>query len=141
MSAGLRFMGGQTLASIAKTVAELADGTARRRAVGAMARELRSDVRAAFSSKRSPAGVAWADPVRPQAHPLLVKSGRLRSAALRVLLFGAGVRVVLPPYGKHQNDGAPRARLPARPFLPGDPMPPAVVERYARAILDALKPR
>ena len=92
-----------------------------------------------FASKRAPGGNAWAAPARPQPHPLLVKTSRLRGAALRVLFFGGGVRVVLPDYGDHHLRGT--RRMPARPFLPSDPMPEELVQRYGRAVLEAIKPR
>lgn len=139
MSAELRSAGGTSLAAMAAAVAQLADGTARRRAVGALATELRNDVRNAFASKRAPGGNAWAKPARPQRHPLLVKTSRLRGAALRVLFFGGGVRVVLPDYGDHHLYGT--RRMPARPFLPADPMPAELVQRYQRAVIEAIKPR
>lgn len=141
MSAELRFVGGQSLASMARTVEGLADGTARRRAVGAIATTLRDDIRRAFDTKTSPAGLAWVPPARRQPHPLLVRTGALRSRALRVLLWGGGVRVSLPAYGPWQNDGTRNGHIPARPFLPADPMPAEARARYDLAVLAAIAPR
>ena len=56
-----------------------------------------------------------------------------------MLFFGGGVRVVLPDYGDHHLRGT--RRMPARPFLPSDPMPEELVQRYGRAVLEAIKPR
>lgn len=135
MSDGIRHVAGPSLAEIEKQLAAFANGTARRRMVGAMARELRKDIKQAFATETAPGGARWKPLKKPRAGLILDRSGLTRSRASQILLFGASVRVQLSPWGGYHQSGT--KRIAARPFVPTDPLPPAIIARYVRAMIEA----
>jgi phage gpG-like protein len=101
-----------------------------RRAVGAIASELSAVVRESFDGARTPEGMHWRRLRDARGRPL-VRSGRLRTAAVRPVFFGLTLRVFMPRYGAWQNDGT--RTIPARAFLPAVPLDVAVERRFVRA--------
>lgn len=89
-----------------------------------MADEAMRRIRAGFEASSSPDGQTWAALKYRRGKPLLL-TGRLRNS-VRVQLAGMlGFAVsASAPYAAHHQYGAPRARIPARPFLPGRTLPP-----------------
>lgn len=97
-----------------------------------------------YDASRSPAGVAWA-PIkqpRPGSRPL-VRTRALRESATQPYVFTEGFIFTSTPWGSHHQFGAPRAKIPARPFWP-DPesLPTAwelrMADSAARALVDHL---
>ena len=135
MSDGVRMVSGPSFADIERQLRNISTGTVRRRMVGAMARELRVDIKRAFDTETAPSGVRWKPLKRPRPGRILHKSGETRRTATRILLFGKSIRVQLSPWGGFHQSGT--SRIPARPFIPTDPLPPATLARYTRAMLEA----
>lgn len=105
--------------------------------VAAFLAGLAEDVKDAFDSKVDPrTGAPW--PPRRDAlpHPLLVRTGRLRAAAIEAVqqarLVGGGVEVDLtdPAYGFYHQFGT--QNMPARPYFGASP---ATVERAAGDVI------
>ena len=135
MSDGVRMVSGPSFADIERQLRNISTGTVRRRMVGAMARELRVDIKRAFDSETAPSGARWLPLKHPRPGRILVKSGATRARATQILLFGSSVRVQFSPWGGYHQSGT--SRIPARPFVPTDPLPPATLARYTRAMLEA----
>lgn len=136
MSDGVRQVSGPSFEGIERQLRAIADGRVRQRMTGALAREVRADVNRAFDTETAPSGVAWAPLKRPRiGGRTLHRSGTLRRRAVTVLLAGSSIRIQMPPYGPHHQEGT--RTIPARPFVPGDPLPAAMLARYTRAMLEA----
>lgn len=138
MSAGLRHVSGTSLETLAQQLHDLGSPTMRQRLLGAVARELVAEQRGAFDAEAAPAGSPWAPLARPRPGRKLRRSGALFAGATRPVFRGATIAFALPPYGRHHQDGAPEANLPARPFLALDPLPAATQQRIARALNQTL---
>lgn len=136
MSDGVRLISGPSFEAIERQLRAIADGTTRQRMVGALAREVRADINKAFNTQTAPSGAAWAPLKRPRpGGRTLVRSGALRRRAPVVLLAGSSIRIQMPPYGPYHQEGT--RTIPARPFVPTDPLPAATLARYTRAMLEA----
>lgn len=136
MSDGVRQVSGPSFADIERQLRQISNGTVGRKMVGAMAREVRADIKRSFDTETAPSGARWL----PLKHPrprgrILHKSGETRRRATQILLFGLSIRVQLSPWGGYHQSGT--SRIPARPFIPTDPLPPATLARYTRAMLEA----
>lgn len=127
-----------TLKGIKRVIWDLADGLLNRRArLGARAfvEGLRADVRTAFRSGVDPVtGTPW-QPLKYRQGQILVRSGRLRDAAVRSAdaadPSGWGVTVTLadPGYGKFHQYGT--KSLPVRRFFGVSPATLAQVRKNA----------
>lgn len=136
----IRHRSGPTIDQIVETVRRRHGPQAAQRAVGAVARELRAVIEQSFNTQATPEGVPWRPLKQPRpGRRILQRTGTLRRRAANVLLFGNTVRVQMPPYGALHISGT--SRMPARPFVPGSPLDPALRVRFqqaiARAVLDA----
>lgn len=93
-------------------------------------------IQAGFDASRAPDGTAWAA-LKTRAGKPLDKSGTLRGSIRANLSGRLGLAFsASAPYAAHHQYGAPRAKVPARPFLPGRDLPPAWAAAFER-ILDA----
>jgi phage gpG-like protein len=136
VSDGVRQVSGPSFEAIERQLKGIADGRVRQRMVGALAREVRADINKAFNTQTAPSGAAWAPLKRPRiGGGILVRSGVLRRRAATVLLFGSSIRIQMPPYGPYHQEGT--RTIPARPFVPTDPLPAATLARSTRAMLEA----
>lgn len=84
--------------------------------------KIRTGVEQSFQSQSSPLGRPWSPAKTPQAHPLLVDSGRLKAGAIgpgeghvevitkNTLEFGTSI-----PYAEVHQRG--NSRIPQRPFM------------------------
>lgn len=82
------------------------------------------DVQRAFETGTDPVtGTQWPERKRDYAHPILVKTGKLRNAAIAAAQlatgtgYGVEVNLIEPAYGFYHQLGAPRANLPVRRFF------------------------
>lgn len=135
MGDGVRLVSGPSLADIERQLKGITDGRVQRKMTGALAREVRADIKRAFDTETAPSGVRWKPLRHPRPGRILHKSGETRRTATRILLFGKSIRVQLSPWGGFHQSGT--SRIPARPFIPTDPLPPATLARYTRAMLEA----
>ncbi len=94
-----------------------------------------------FSAHRAPDGAPWAPLKRPRVGigGVLLKTGDLRDRASQPVVTAGGF-VMTAPDGKsvHQY-GSRKRNLPARPFFPGDRLPPTWERVMASAADDALE--
>lgn len=130
------------LDGLIRYAASFADGSRTRKAVGAIGKELGAIGRECFEAQRSPEGVAWRSlkDARPRGRKALVLSTALRTAATSPRFFGLSVRFNMLAYGNHHQLGAPRAHVPARPWLPSEPLAPVVERRLVAAATAVMKP-
>lgn len=110
-------------AVILRSLSAIADGSAQHDVATALAVTGQGLVRRGFVESRAPDGRAWAPLKHPRpGGPVLVKTGKLAAAAARYTVSADGFvfeRVdALTKYGRFHQRGAPRARLPDRPFYP-----------------------
>lgn len=117
-------------------------------AVDAFLSGFHDDVVNAFDSKKDPeTGLEWLPRVFPAGHPLMVKTGRLQSAAIAATLMPTetpgGVRMDFtdPIYGFFHHYGVPDRNLPQRRFFGVSPQTVALVgERVVSAMESVLFP-
>lgn len=114
---------GTPLDVLLRSLSAMADGSAQHDVAVALAIEGQKLVRAGFVESRAPDGRAWAPLKHPRpGGPVLVKTGKLAAAAALYTVDASGFvfeRVdALTKYGRFHQRGAPRARLPDRPFYP-----------------------
>lgn len=136
MSEGLRLTGGTSLETLARELRALGSPATRQRCLGVIARELSGAARTAFSAQAAPSGTPWAALAKPRARPILQVSGALLRGATSPVFRGNTVAFALPFYGKFHQEG--RAHLPARPFIPVDPLPLHIAQRISVGITRVL---
>lgn len=92
-----------------------------------------------FSRSREPMGTAWKPLLYRKGGRPLVDTGKLRGS-LRARVTSDGFEISTSvPYAKHHQFGAPKANVPARPFLPREgELPPSWRAAFERVIDHAL---
>lgn len=93
-----------------------------------------------WQRRASVEGEQWAPRKRRYYHPLLEKTAKTRRSLKSRAIGTNVVTSVKTKYAVHHQFGAPRAKLPARPFFPtGDALPSVWAARIRKTINNSIE--
>jgi len=93
-----------------------------------------------WQRRASVEGESWAPRTRRYYHPILEKTGKTRRSLKSRAIGTNVVTSVKTKYAVHHQFGAPRAKVPARPFFPvGDSLPAVWAARIRKTIAESIE--